>query len=76
MRLINGTTKEFTFSEFVNSFLGRMKYVRRNHHKGFDDRVFVKQIRKHFKVIKVKSMFGPAWLGLNLGVGIVAVPKK
>jgi SAM-dependent methyltransferase len=76
VRIINGKPKQYTFSEFINSIIGRMHKVKRNEHKGFDERIFIKQVDKYFKVRKVESMFGPKWLGLNLGIGIIATPRK
>lgn len=76
VRIINRKPKKYTISEFFNSIIGRMDKVDRKGHKGFDERIFIKQVNKYFNVKKVESMFGPKWLGLNLGIGIIAVPKK
>ena len=62
--------------EFINCILGRMNKVKRREHKGFDDRVLVKQIEKYFDVVSVSGVFpGIGILSLNLTIGIIARTK-
>lgn len=65
-----------SWADFVNSTLGRLDRVRREEHLGFDDRVLVRQLAKHFDVIEICGM-APAirpvhW---NFGIGIVCRAK-
>jgi hypothetical protein len=78
VRVLNRTshTEPYGFFEFINALFGRMDKVKRVEHKGFDDREFVKEVEKHFVVERTVGLFGPKWLGLNLGLGIVASPKR
>ena len=67
--------KDDTFNkmEFANSVLGRLDKVSRREHKGFDDRMLVKQVEKYFDVVSVSGVFpGLPVLSLNLTIGIIA----
>lgn len=58
--------------------LGRLRYVERNEHKGFDYAELVRQLEKHFDVVEVFGHpFGailPVWCCFSIGV--VAKPQK
>ena len=63
----------YTPSEFVNATLGRMSYVERGDHKGFDHAALRAQVANYFDIIEVSGgPFGllPPWL--NLTVATVA----
>lgn len=76
VRLINRDYKKHTPAEFWHSLRGRPDLVGRDEHKGFDDRDFVRRLSRHFRILSIESLFGPPWLGLNLGLGITAVPLR
>jgi 2-polyprenyl-3-methyl-5-hydroxy-6-metoxy-1,4-benzoquinol methylase len=59
-------------SDVVNLTLGRTHRVVRDHHKGFDDRVLVRQIARYFDVEQVRGLFCPRPLTLNFTIGIIA----
>jgi hypothetical protein len=75
VRLINRDLKKHTPAEFWNSLRGRPDLVVRDEHKGFDDRGFIRRLSRHFEIRSIESLFGPSWLGLNLGLAIAAVPR-
>lgn len=75
IRLINSDLKKHTPAEFWNSLRGRPDLVDRDEHKGFDDRGFVDSLSRYFEIQSIESLFGPSWLGLNLGLAIAAVPR-
>ncbi|MCG8587609.1 MAG: class I SAM-dependent methyltransferase [Pirellulales bacterium] len=75
-RVRYGRTRDYTRKEFLCATLGRLDRVARNHHKGFDYRRLVEQMRRHFDVIEVTGL--PfSWLppSLNFTVALVARPK-
>ena len=60
-------------AEFLNSVMGRLDKVKRYEHKGFDDRLLVKQVNEYFDVVSVSGICpGLPLLSLNLTIGIVA----
>jgi hypothetical protein len=62
--------------EFLNCVLGRLDKVKRDEHKGFDYRIFIDQVAKHFDVARVSGVFpGLPFPSLNLTIGIVARTK-
>ncbi|MEP7152708.1 MAG: hypothetical protein ABI856_13450 [Nitrospira sp.] len=64
-------------AEFLNSVMGRLDRVKRYQHKGFDDRLLVKQVNEYFDVLNVSGIFpGLPLLSLNLTIGIVAKTKS
>jgi hypothetical protein len=66
----------FEKGEFFNSIIGRMDKVERCEHKGFDDRVLLKQVKKYFNIIDVKGIFpGMPLVSLNFTIGIIAKTK-
>ena len=72
-RLLGMKDNSFRKGEFFNSVIGKLDRVMRHEHKGFDDRVLVRQIEKHFDIISVSGVFpGLPIIGLNLTIGIVA----
>ncbi len=58
--------------DVINLALGRTGRVVRDHHKGFDDRVLVRQIARYFHVEQVRGLFCRRPLTLNFTIGIVA----
>ncbi|MGA9774272.1 MAG: class I SAM-dependent methyltransferase [Blastocatellia bacterium] len=68
--------EKFHTMEFINCILGRMNKVRRREHKGFDDRLLVRQVEKYFDIVRVSGVFpGLGILSLNLTIGIIAKTK-
>jgi hypothetical protein len=67
---------KFEDGEFMNCVMGRLDKVKRLEHKGFDDRLFVEQVRQYFEVISISGVFPrlPV-LSMNLTLGIVAKTK-
>jgi len=77
IRAINRTWEKYGFLEWINAFLGRMHKVKRREHKGFDDRIFIKQISRYFDIKKIEGIFfNTPYASLNLSIGIVAKSKK
>ena len=75
-KIIGMEDDTFHKMEFINCALGRMNKVERREHKGFDDRVLVKQVKKYFDVVSVSGVFpGLGILSLNLTIGIIARTK-
>lgn len=66
----------FQNGEFFNSMIGRLDKVGRREHKGFDDRLLVKQVGQYFDVISVTGVFPHLpLLSANLTIGIIAKRK-
>lgn len=77
IRTLNQTKEGYSPAEWVNAFLGRMHKVKRREHKGFDDRIFIKQVSKYFDIKKIEGVFfNTPFYNLNLSVGIIAKSKK
>lgn len=75
--LLNKTPEKYGFWEWLNAFLGRMDKVKRSEHKGFDDRLFTKQVTQYFTIIRKGGIFINTPLSsFNLGIGIIAESKK
>jgi 2-polyprenyl-3-methyl-5-hydroxy-6-metoxy-1,4-benzoquinol methylase len=79
-KLLTEDVEQYSLAEIVNATLGRMAFVARREHKGFDYSALVKEIDKYFDVIKVSGHpigFLPG--SLCFGIGIVAktraIPK-
>lgn len=75
-RLLSHDTECYTFAELCNATLGRMDWVARHDHKGFDYQQLVRQVARHFDIVEVSGNpigFLPTWL--SFGVGIIARPK-
>ena len=67
----------FAGTEFFNCVLGKLDRVARREHKGFDDRVLLRQIEKYFDIVNVSGVFpGLPILSLNLTIGILARTKN
>lgn len=68
--------EEYTIAEFWNELLGRTTNVHRNEHKGFNYRLFIKQLENYFHVDHVMGI-PIGWLpaSLSFTIGIVARPK-
>jgi hypothetical protein len=64
---------KFTAAEFMNSMVGRLDRVTRDNHKGFDDRLLVRQVGRYFDVVKVEGI-GPGLpvISWNFQCGMVA----
>lgn len=75
-KLLGMSDHQFDRKEFLNCVLGRLDKVKRHEHKGFDYRMFIDQVAKHFDVVRVSGVFpGLPFLSLNLTIGIVARTK-
>lgn len=76
-RMIGLSPEPYTFSEFINSSLGRTYKVIRNEHKGFNYKELLEVISKHFQIIELTAL--PfEWLPLSFGfsIAVIAKPKK
>lgn len=75
-KLLRGDSDQYSLSELLNATLGRMNRVARREHKGFDYRVLVENVARHFELIEVSGhplQVLPA--SLCFGIGIVAKTK-
>lgn len=52
-RLVGQNYDNYTLSEMFNAFIGRMRYVERREHKGFDYDTIIKMVGKYFDILKV-----------------------
>ena len=70
--LYYGDASNYSFSEIAASIIGRMAFVERNNHKGFDWQTMTKQLEKYFKIIKIEGV-QTDWLppSLNVNIGII-----
>jgi len=77
-RINNNLFSKYTIKEILWSFFGKLDKIDRNEgHKGFDDRVFLKQLSNYFHILKINGIFPKLpIISLNLNIGIVAKPKK
>jgi hypothetical protein len=67
----------YTLREFVGATLGKMSWVQRGEHKGFDYAALGRALGRDFEVLRIESIpFGwlPRWLSFT--VGIVARPRR
>ena len=63
--------------EFLNSVMGRLARVKRYEHKGFDDRLLIKDVSDYFHVLKVVGIYpGLPIPSLNTTIGIVAKSRN
>ncbi|MDR5638510.1 MULTISPECIES: bifunctional 2-polyprenyl-6-hydroxyphenol methylase/3-demethylubiquinol 3-O-methyltransferase UbiG [unclassified Thermosynechococcus] len=63
--------EDYSFSDVINSTLGRLNFVERNQHKGFDYRLLINQIEKYFDVIGVFGLpftFLPASFSFTIAI--------
>jgi len=76
-KLLRMRDDNFEDGEFMNCVMGRLDKVKRFEHKGFDDRLFVEQVREYFDITSVSGVFPrlPV-LSMNLTIGIVAKTKS
>jgi 2-polyprenyl-3-methyl-5-hydroxy-6-metoxy-1,4-benzoquinol methylase len=76
-RIFTKDKAKYSFPEIINAVLGRMEFVSRNEHKGFDYRVILGEVKKEYKLI---SVYGIPWrwlpLCISYSIGIVAETKK
>jgi hypothetical protein len=68
----------YSIRELVWSFLGKLDKIERiEGHKGFDDRIFLKQLSKYFHILDIEGLFPKLpIISLNVSIGITAIPKK
>ncbi len=68
-----GDRQSFSSREVVGALLGRMDWVHREEHKGFDYVQFIEELGRSWRVLHI-SGYPYRWLPgyLNFGVGIVA----
>jgi len=72
-KILGMKDSSFRKGEVFNSIIGRLDRVTRHEHKGFDDRILVRQIENYFDIVSVSGVFpGVPIIGLNLTIGIVA----
>jgi cyclopropane fatty-acyl-phospholipid synthase-like methyltransferase len=76
-RLFSKTAEKYSVGELINATLGRLRYIERNEHKGFDYAELVRQLEKYFDVVEVSGHpFGallPRWCCFS--IGIIAKPR-
>jgi len=77
-RIRNHVISRYTAKELLWSLFGKLDKIERTEgHKGFDDRVFIKQLSKYFHILEIEGIFPKLpVLSLNLNIGIVAIPRK
>ena len=76
-KLIYGGTEPYSFREIVAATFGRMDRIERSEHKGFDYAELVRQIERHFDIVKVCGLpFGILPPSLSFTVGIIARSKS
>jgi hypothetical protein len=67
-----GGEHKYTLTEIVAEMVGRTEYVAQNGHKGFHWGKMIKQLQRHFEVLKIEGVqikrFPPS---LNITIGIV-----
>jgi 2-polyprenyl-3-methyl-5-hydroxy-6-metoxy-1,4-benzoquinol methylase len=72
-KLLGKSRDSYDASEFANAFLGRMEYVPRSDHKGFDYTALAKSLGGSFQHVKVEGVsptkFPPQ---LSLTIGMIA----
>jgi len=70
--LYYGGVTNYSFKEIVAATTGRMAFVERNNHKGFDWQAMAKKLKIYFKVIKIEGIQAD-WLppSLNVNIGII-----
>jgi hypothetical protein len=76
-KLIYGGTEPYTLGEIAAATLGQMDRIERSEHKGFDYAALVRQIDRHFEVVKVSGLpFACLPPALSFTVGIVAKSRQ
>lgn len=66
----------YSFMEIINQFIGRVKKVNRNNHKGFSWLELIKILKKYFHIISLEGIpFTYLPKSLNFGIGIVLKKK-
>ena len=73
--LENAETASYTLKEVYWATRGRVEHVKRYEHKGFDYRLLIKQLERHFDIIHVEGLPFKAHPYYSFQAGIVAVPK-
>lgn len=72
-KLLRADADRYSFSELMNATAGRMSFVARREHKGFDYARLIGEMERHFDVIAVSGHpFGFLPYPLCFGIGIVA----
>lgn len=75
-KILIGDSKNYSFKEVINAFLGNMDQVSRNQHKGFDYISLIKDIQKYFDIIEISGHpFSLLPYNLCFGIGIIAKSK-
>jgi len=72
-----GRDQHYSWSDILNSALGRLSRVERNEHKGFDWELITKEIEKYFVLVEVDGVqfsWLPPWA--NAQIGVVARIRK
>lgn len=69
-RFYYGGYEQYSISELINATLGRMKYVVRNQHKGFDYAELRSHLKKYFELVEEQGIpFSnlPLWMNTQIG---------
>lgn len=72
----NGETGSYNWNEVYWATRGDVSKVERYEHKGFDYRVLVKQLEKHFRIVKVEGLPLPGYPYYSFQAGIIAEPRR
>ena len=76
VKRVFGDFHPYRFSEILGASLGRMEYVERNDHKGFDYRAIVATVARSFRIFEVSAYpFRRLPKCFGFGIGIVAERK-
>lgn len=75
-KMVFGGSETYTFGEVINATLGRLQYVSRLEHKGFDWEKLLEQLSDYFVVEKVEGIqFRWAPLFCNAQIGFILRSK-
>lgn len=69
-RFFYGGYDRYSISELINATLGRMKYVERNQHKGFDYVALRSHLKNYFELVEEQGIpfsYLPLWMNTQVG---------
>jgi hypothetical protein len=67
-----GGGQQYSAADWTNSALSRLDRVKRNDHKGFDERVLADQMARHFRSVKLSYLPGIPLSHANFSAAIEA----
>ena len=75
-KLFNIKGENYTFWELVNQSIGRVSRVKRQQHKGFNWKLLINQLRKHYEIVEISGIpFSKLPYSFNFGIGITLKNK-